>query len=328
MASGIRGPLARWFRGVGTSQPTRAQRIEGGIWGLLVGDALGVPYEFNPPDKIPTPDLIEFEPPAEFRRSHRGVPPGTWSDDGAHALCLLASLLDCDRLDLDDLGRRLCDWQQHGYLAVDGIVFDVGVQTSRALQAFRSGTPAIHSGPNDVGENGNGSLMRVLPLALWHRGSDAELVADAQQQSKITHGHPRAQLCCALYCLWARYTLNGMADPSRLAVAGVRGLIADGSPEQAELEFHIRPDDEPIGKGSGYVVDSLRSARMVLTGSNYEAVVRGAIRLGQDTDTTACVAGGIAGLRDGVDAIPQRWRDALRGQELFRPLLDRLLARG
>ncbi|HLT38469.1 MAG TPA: ADP-ribosylglycohydrolase family protein, partial [Enhygromyxa sp.] len=87
--------------------PTREQRIEGGLLGLLIGDALGVPYEFHGPEQIPAREHIELEPPVGFRRAHPGVPPGTWSDDGAQALCLLASLLDRGRLELADFGERL-----------------------------------------------------------------------------------------------------------------------------------------------------------------------------------------------------------------------------
>ena len=172
---------------------TRAQRIEGGLLGLLCGDALGVPYEFHSPSQIPA--VVEMEPPLGFNRSHRGIPPGTWSDDGAQALCLLASLLHCGHLDVDDLGRRLQNWDRHGYMAVDGRVFDIGNQTSTALAALASGVPATSSGPADERSNGNGSLMRVLPLALWHRGTDAELVRDARLQSLPTHGHLRSQVC-------------------------------------------------------------------------------------------------------------------------------------
>ena len=307
--------------------PTKSSMIEGAIWGLLIGDALGVPYEFHPPEAIPPEELIEFSAPIDFSRAHAGVPPGTWSDDGAHALCLLASLLHCNRLDPDNLMRRLSDWYEEGYMAVDGLVFDVGIQTSRALLAFRKGTPALRSGSTDATANGNGSLMRVLPLALWHRGSDQELVKEARTQSVITHGHLRSQLCCVLYCLWARRILEETPDPWRAAVATLESTIAEGSEEQTELEYHIRPDDEPMGSGSGYVVDSLRSARQVLQHDQYEAVVKAAIRLGNDTDTTAAIAGGMAGLRGGIESIPRRWRANLRGRELFAPMVAQLTGR-
>src|SRR5262245_5471799 len=113
--------------------------VAGGIWGLLVGDAAGVPYEFQTGLEL---ESIDMPPPAGFRRSHRQAPPQAWSDDGAHALCLLTSLLDRGYLDVADLGSRLLRWFDSGYLAVNGIVFDVGLQTRDALTALRKGVPA------------------------------------------------------------------------------------------------------------------------------------------------------------------------------------------
>jgi ADP-ribosyl-[dinitrogen reductase] hydrolase len=304
---------------------TFRDRLEGGIFGLLIGDALGVPYEFHAPEALPALAAIEMTPPPQFPRAHARVPPATWSDDGAQALILLASLLDNSALDMQDFGTRLVAWYQTGYLAVDRHVFDVGIQTSQAIRNLIAGTPASQAGRSDEQANGNGSLMRVLPLALWHRGSDTALVEDAQRQSCVTHGHARAQICCALYCLWARRILYNEADPWPSAVAALRDIYGHDSPEYAELEWAIRPDDPPEGHGSGYVVDSLRSARWALQAGGYEQAVKAAISLGHDTDTTACIAGGIAGIRDGVGAIPARWRAQLRGSELVEPLVGRLV---
>lgn len=310
---------------------SRRERIEGGLLGLLIGDALGVPYEFHPPDKIPRAELIEMSPPLGFSRAHPGVPPGTWSDDGAQALCLLDSLLQKKGLDLEDFGRRTLDWYERGYLAVDGKVFDVGVQTSSALLELRAGTPALKAGRSDERANGNGSLMRVLPLALWHTGPDEVLTSDAMAQSRVTHGHMRAQACCALYCLWARRVLDGAGDPWEEALAAFRGLYPEGMEARSELDTNIvrlGAEGQPAGRGSGYVVDCLRSAHdCVARGSSYEEVVKAAIGLGNDTDTTAAVAGGIAGLQYGIEGIPQRWRSALRGRPLVDPLLRRLVER-
>jgi ADP-ribosylglycohydrolase len=293
--------------------------------GLLVGDAVGVPYEFH--DASDLPAVIELEPPRGFARAHWSVPPGTYSDDGAQALCLLASLLERGRLDVDDFGARLVRWYDAGYLAVDDIVFDVGVQTAAAIRAMRRGVAAADAGLRGEHDNGNGSLMRVLPLALVHTGSDAELVADAHAQSLPTHGHPRAQACCALYCLWARATLAGRDDAWPHALATLRRIYDAFPAHREQLEFHVRPDEAASPRGSGYVVDALRSAYWATQQGDYEAVVRAAISLGNDTDTTAAIAGGIAGLRDGLDAIPARWRDRLRGRELYQPLVDALGAR-
>jgi len=124
---------------------TRAERIAGGLVGLLVGDALGVPYEFHPPESIPPLAQIEFAPPVGFARAHRRAPYAAWSDDGAQALCLLTSLLECGHFDAEDFGRRIVRWYDEGYLAVDGKVFDVGLQTGRAIQRLQAGVPALEA---------------------------------------------------------------------------------------------------------------------------------------------------------------------------------------
>jgi ribA/ribD-fused uncharacterized protein len=305
---------------------TFQDRVEGGLWGLLIGDALGVPYEFKRPEVLPSLEKIEMTPPKGFPRSHGSVPSGTWSDDGAQALALLASLLEKGKLDIEDYGEKLLAWRDHGYMAVDGDVFDVGTQTRTALSNLKSGVSARDSGGRGEMDNGNGSLMRVLPLALWHQGSDAALVEDAALQSLVTHGHLRSQVCCALYCLWARRLLSNTADSWDNAVATLRTLYASKPAELHELDNVIRPDDPPVGTGSGYVLDSLHSARMVMGVGTYEQVVKAAVALGHDTDTTACIVGGIAGIRDGVGSIPQRWMEQLRDKEVVQPLLARLLA--
>ncbi|MBS1911160.1 MAG: ADP-ribosylglycohydrolase family protein [Bacteroidetes bacterium] len=297
------------------------EQIDGAIIGLLVGDALGVPYEFHPPGRIPHPHLIEFAPPAGFFRSHSGVPIGTWSDDGALALCLLASLVECNELNVDDLASRMTRWLNNGYMAVRNQVFDVGIATAEAIESLDAGADPMRAGRTDEMSNGNGSLMRVLPLALWHRGSDAELARDAELQSRLTHGHRRSRLCCALYVLWARRTAAGAADPWLDAADTLMEIHADDHEALEELEEAIRPYEERAVSGSGYVVDALHSARWAVEQGPYEVAVKAAVSLGNDTDTTACIAGGIAGLRDGLDAIPSRWRNGLRGREILDPLL-------
>lgn len=310
------------------TRPDRLDRIRGGIWGLLVGDALGVPYEFAPPVRVPVVAKIDFHPPTDFMRSHWGIPEGTWSDDGSQALCLLASLLENDGLDTTDLMNKFCQWYRKGLYAVKGEVFDVGIQTREALERFLSGKPLEECASRGEWSNGNGSLMRVLPLALWHRGTNAELAADAMAQSETTHGHPRAGLVCALYCLWTRRELAGDPHAYLSAVADLEALHPPGTDLRRELDDGIRPRAEDFpAKGSGYVVDTLHSVLFALRQPNFELAAKTAVAFGNDTDTTACVAGGIAGVRHGMSAIPPRWMKALRGKEMVDPLLEKLVAR-
>lgn len=302
----------------------------GGLLGLLVGDAAGVPYEFNFPQQLPEKTLIDMVPPPGFNRTYGHIPAGTWSDDGAQALCLLASLLEHQGLQLDDFAARLLRWADQGYLAVDGDVFDIGMQTARAMHRLRGGASPLVSGGAGERECGNGSLMRVLPLALWHTGPDDALVRDAHQQSLPTHAHARNQVACAYYCLVARGYLQRHDSPWDFADCRVEQIYRDWPHAHdaevflAELDVLRRFPALQAPSGSGYVVDTLWSARAALAEASFDSVIRAAILLGQDTDTTACVAGGLAGIRFGCRGIPARWLGQMRGAELVAPLLTQL----
>jgi ADP-ribosylglycohydrolase len=128
-------------------------------------------------------------------------------------------------------------------------------------------------------------------------------------------------------CLWARRTPEEVENPWKSAAGCLRVLYSETTEEAHELVEQIRPDTSPRGEGTGYVVDCLHSARHAVEAGSFETAVKAAVMLGEDTDTTAAVAGGIAGLRDGINTIPARWRDALRGRELYEPLLRGLLER-
>lgn len=296
-------------------------QIEGGLWGLLVGDAVGVPYEFRNPEELPRLAEIQMRPPDGFTRSYANVPIGTWSDDGAQALCLAASLLARGRWCARDFADRLLAWCREGYMAVDGRVFDIGIQTGAALDRLMEGVDPTEAGLGSERNNGNGSLMRVLPAALLLKGDSEELVSIAHEQSALTHRHPRSQACCALYCLWARYELAGEAGAWDAAVHELRKLYPASGPHRAELEERILPAMELPPRGFGYVVDSLASARAACERGNYQEIVQAAVAFGNDTDTTACLAGGIAGIRHGKDGIPQDWISGLRGRDVLAPLL-------
>ena len=300
----------------------RQARLRGGLLGLLIGDALGVPYEFHDAASIPPSAEIEMTPPVGFNRAHVGVPPGTWSDDGAQALALLDALLRDRTLDLDTFAANLLNWFQQGAFTPDGNVFDVGLQTRQAFYAIAAGKSASTSGPDGERDNGNGSLMRCLPVVMVAATRD-DAIHLARKQSLPTHGHVRSQLCCALYCLTAMGILEGQSAAD--AVRAAEDSLLDrhtGTPEESELKIALDGRfDAP--QGSGYVVDSFWSAmHCVLSTHSYEDCVKRAVALGNDTDTTACIAGGLAGLVYGVDAIPKRWLAALHGRTTVESLLQ------
>lgn len=191
-------------------------------------------------------------------------------------------------------------------MAIDGHVFDMGNQTRRALDNLKNGMSPQTAGPSDERSNGNGSPMRTLPLALWRRGADAAPVALAHAQSLLTHGHAHSQVSCALYVLVARHLLGGESMSNAWDRAeDVLATHYRGSPFASALAFVVS-GKSTVHQGSGYVVDSLWSARSACRESTCAGVVKAAVALGNDTDTTACIAGGLAGVHFGFDAIPLR----------------------
>lgn len=307
-------------------RPSLADRLTGAVWGHLVGDAVGVPYEFKPASSIGT---VRFGASGTY-----GKPPGTWSDDGALMLATLDSLLREDgppegRLDTTDQARRFLAWADQGAYTPDGEGhFDIGIATSAGLAAVRRGVPPEEAGGTGERDNGNGSLMRILPLALVERGiADGHLVEHAQRSSAITHGHAWAKATCALYVLVARRLLDGCARADALADArsSLRAMYAARPDAPGSLAALDRIEGWPDRSGSGFVIDAFWSAWDALAGAaSYQETVERAIRYGNDTDTTACIAGGLAGLRWGVGGIPTDWLAGMRGREIVEPLVARL----
>ena len=300
-------------------------KILGGIWGLIIGDAVGVPYEFYEAKELPKLEEIDMIPPNWFKKSYPNVPFGTYSDDSAQFLCVLDSYIECGGFDIDNLANKIFKWLNNGLWAVDEIVFDVGNQTVSALREYGNGVSPLKSGFVIPEGKGNGSLMRVLGIPLLHRGTDEELVEFAHKQSVITHGHTCNQVCCALYSLVGKNLLLEMnfKEAYDSAVLTLKRIYINKEEYLNELENNILPEGILIESGTGYVVDCLKSSFKVIRESNsYEEVIKKSIALGNDTDTTAAVAGGLAGIIYGYDGIPEKWYEKLRSKENVIKLID------
>jgi ADP-ribosylglycohydrolase len=240
-------------------------------------------------------------------------------------LALLDSLLEVG-FDTNDQARRALDWWL-GDRYRPGPLFDIGLITRESLERFRSGTPAEQAGATGERDNGNGSLMRVLPVAVVnYRATDAELTNMAMRASSVTHAHPRSKVTCAVYVLVAQRLLRGEQDRAA-ALDSAFHAAADllTGQEAAELRF-LR--EFPTRSGSGHVVDSFWSAwDSFAAAKSYREAVDLAIAYGDDTDTTACIAGGLAGIYWGVRNIPSDWLSGMRGHDIVDPLTGTLLSR-
>jgi ADP-ribosylglycohydrolase len=297
-------------------RPSLSDRVAGAVWGHLIGDAMGVPYEFGPPVLM---DDVVWGRVA----SYRPQPPGTWSDDGGLMLALLDSLVDVG-FNTEDQAKRALEWWL-GDSYKPGPIFDIGLVTREALERIRSGTSPEAAGATGEHENGNGSLMRILPIALTGlTDTDEELVQKAIRASSLTHRHPRATVACALYVLLVRDALDGRRDrPGMLRDSFVRVSQHIGKQEREELAIL---ETYPARSGSGYVVDCFWSAWDAFASSDsFKASIQRAISYGDDTDTTACVAGGLAGAYWGRSAIPEEWIGQMQGVAIVEAVMAKLL---
>jgi len=284
------------------------ERRLGGLWGALLGDALGVPVEFEDRATVQANPVTSMR---EYGTHHQ--PRGTWSDDGALMLCTTDSLLNHE-FDLTDMGERFVRWMNVGLWTAWGVPFDIGMATSDALLRIANGTPAAQAGGRDEYSNGNGSLMRILPVVLRFAAEPIESFADrVEKVSAITHGHTRSQMACVFYGLVIRQLLLGRQ--TRAALDSARVEFTDWYERSVEFSRfrHILEDDLislPEGEivSTGYVLHTLHASLWcLLTTRNFQDCVLKAVNLGGDTDTTGCVAGGLAGVAYGMKSIPAEW---------------------
>lgn len=303
-------------------------RLLGGLYGSLIGDALGVPVEFAGRAARKVDPVTDMR---EYGTHHQ--PKGTWSDDGSLLLCAVESLNE-KGFDAQDMGERFLRWFDVGLWTAHGLVFDIGNATRNALDRISLGTPAEQAGGTREQDNGNGSLMRNLPVALHSAtGSDDVLADQIERASAITHGHDRSKLACVFHGIFVRELLAGH-DP-KAALQQTQAAFTrryDGHPELPRFHQGLSPKlasvpESEIGSG-GYVIDTLiASLWCLLTTSSFSECVLKAVNLGDDTDTTGCVAGGLAGTLYGVDAIPAEWKAALPRQDDLRTLFECFMAK-
>ncbi|HSJ04924.1 MAG: ADP-ribosylglycohydrolase family protein [Verrucomicrobium sp.] len=296
-------------------------QISGALWGAVIGDALGVPVEFRSREELAANPVGEMRGHGTHQQ-----PPGTWSDDSSLLLCTMESLLECNHLVAQDMAERFLRWLRRGYWTPYGEVFDLGIATRQALARFAEGRPPTRCGGKDEFDNGNGSLMRMLPVSLWMRGTTPEeAIAASHLASMITHAHPRSQLACGFYTLYVRGLLQELEPIPALRQTWQQAetLYANHEdfhqewPQFKRLHPDVLPDlGEPEVKSTGYCIHTLESSIWCLIHTaDFESCVLRAVNLGEDTDTTGCVAGGLAGLRYGLASVPGTWAGALARKE-------------
>ena len=309
------------------------EKVLGGILGFVVADALGVPVEFE--DR----EALRLDPVTDMRGyGSYDVPAGSWSDDSSMTLCALESLTH--GLDYDDMMSRFLRWADEGYMTPHGEVFDMGKTTREALLRYARGIPALECGASSEWENGNGSLMRMLPVAFYLHHlrcttaiSWRESLPIIHNISALTHAHPISLISCSIYCHIVHSLLDGHSPKDAIADAPelMKKLYQKDYPEyhdwlnkfhrvDADMLLHLAEDDI---RSSGFVLDTLEAALWCLLHTDsYQDCVLKAVNLGSDTDTVAAVAGSLAGIYYGKNAIPNEWLNTIAKRNIIEVLCN------
>ncbi len=295
---------------------TLSDRYKGCLLGLACGDALGTTLEFRAPGTfVPLTDMVGGGP--------FDLTAGKWTDDTSMALCLAESLLYCKGFNAMDQMVRYSNWWQWGYLSSTGECFDIGSTVRAALDRF-SQTGEPYAGSTDPMSAGNGSMMRLAPVALYFYPDSAAIDEFCAESSKTTHGAPEAIDCCRLLGHMICRALDGRTKheilssrPPELSAPRVMSVASGSFRDKSAAEI----------SGSGYSVASLEAALWCFHHStDYASAVLSAANLGDDADTTAAIAGQLAGAYYGIGSIPNAWLSRLHMCETIQEYAERLAA--
>ena len=298
------------------------------LFGVAIGDAIGVPVEFESRQTIrknPVTDMIGY--------GTYNLPPGTFSDDSSLTFCLAEALTK--DFDLNTIAQNFVSWYHDNYWTATGKVFDIGIATREAIDRLKKGVRPDLAGGFDELSNGNGSLMRILPLLffMWDKPID-ERYEITKQVSSITHRHIRSVISCFYYLEFARQLLeekNKFEIYKKLKTEIIDHLnsCSIDPTEIASFDRLLKKNINEIKEeqifSNGYVLHTLEaSIWCLLTTCNYKDAVLKAVNLGDDTDTTGAVTGGLAGLLYGYETIPEEWIHQIARKKDITELAERL----
>lgn len=315
---------------------TYIDKIKAVMIGHAVGDALGVPVEFASREELEDAPVTDMEGFGTYP-----YPKGTWSDDTSMSLASLDSLAE-NKIDWEEIMLNFCKWLSEGKYTPSGETFDVGGTCESAItNYFTKGTDAMTCGQTSERSNGNGSLMRIHPFVLYLYAKNNFDIDIIHKASALTHAHERSKMACGIYAFVLWELLN---SPSKAAI--VRGLSRAKRfyAGNEEMRFYYKMLFRRIGltelhfedydtferakrdeiKSSGYVVDTIEASIWCLMNTySYKECVLTAVNLGEDTDTIAAIAGGLAGALYGYESIPKEWRNTLIKRDYIEEMCTR-----
>ena len=297
-------------------------KIKSAIYGFVIGDAMGVPIEFEDREKLiksPVTNMLGY--------GSYDVPKGVWSDDTSMTLATMDSIIvNKNKLNYNDIADKFCEWINNAKYTATNEVFDIGTTTKYSLMRYwNNKIDATKCGGNAISENGNGSLMRMLPIAFYcfyNKTEDNDIINIVRNTSSITHAHEISIIGCYMYVKYIIFILsnNNKTESYKLLQKIDYSIFNKDNINLYEriIKYDISKYSLDTIKSTGFVVDTLESALWVIlnTESFNEAII-GSVNLGGDTDTIAAITGSIAGILYGYDSINEKWIKDIKNKELL-----------
>ena len=314
-----------------------------GIMGVVIGDALGCPVQFK------SRDIVEQDPiMCMVGHGTFNLPAGSWTDDSSLTLATLESIQRVGKIDYMDIMENYIKWLDDGEFTPYGYAFDIGGMVRSALSKFKRIRDPMQCGGHYETDNGNGSLMRIMPAVLYcidNQLPTEEAVEIIHKVGSLTHAHIRSNIACGLYYFMAKSILTESGTLMSRMQSGLDEGFAyyDDYMDQLDVtfteyiaqkqnitvydrmrdleSFAALPEDRI--RSTGYVVDTLEAVVWALaTTDTFKEALLKAVNLGYDSDTVGAVAGGLAGLYYGYNAIPEDWLAAIQRREWIEEMLS------
>ena len=301
-------------------------QIRDSFLGFIVGDAFGVPYEGYQRQNLKKEKIGEMV----GYKTHN-EPPGSWSDDTSMTLATMDSVINNNGYDYEDIMKNFCCWYSNGEYTASGKLFDIGKITRTAILSYRSDENIKKCGQGNINDNGNGSLSRMLPIAVYtyyKSMSDDETYEIVKNCSSLTHSHKVAVLGCFIYVKFMQYIFSGKSIREAyeatikyrhyVEYAGIRAT-----------SYYVKLLTKNIDKmnaddisTSGFILDTLQAVFWVaLNSRSYEESIINSVKLGRDADTTCALVGSITGFVYGD--IPDRWTDKIKKKDYILDMIDK-----
>ena len=291
--------------------------MKNGIIGFAIGDALGVPAEFKSREELKRYPITDMVGDGTYN-----VPAGTWSDDTSMTLATIDSIIEKQTIDVNDMASKFLKWFRNAEYTATNECFDIGRTTLQALAKYElKQDDVVNCGGSGEYDNGNGSLMRILPIAYYiyykNIADNQEIYSIIKDVSSITHAHEISVLGCYIYVKYVIELLKGIDKVQ--AYKNIQNqdysLFSDYAVSKYSriINDDIQNFQEDSISSSGYVVSTLEAVLwLFLNAEDYNTTILKAVNLGDDTDTVGAIVGGLLGIQYGLDNIKESWKQQLK----------------